>query len=870
MGVVYKARDIHLERLVAIKVLPPEKVSSAERRQRFVREAKAASSLNHPNIITVHEVGCEDGLDFIVMEFVAGKPLDLWIGRKGLKLGETLKYGAQIADALAAAHAAGIIHRDLKPGNIMVTESGQVKVLDFGLAKVTSSGPLDPTLTGNQTEEGTILGTVAYMSPEQAQGKNLDARSDIFSFGSVLYEMMTGQKAFSGETKLSTLSSILERDPQAPSGIVKELPPELEKLVMRCLRKDPERRLQHMGDIKLALTEMKEESESGKLVLGSGIQTVQRRTYSKQRTAIAVTVVALMVASAVMVWLLRPSKTFERSEWVQITKYPDAVSQPALSPDGRMIAFIRGASTFAGPGQVYLKMLPEGDAVQLTNDDAHKMSPVFSPDGSKIAYSTYGAANGHWDTWIVPVLGGQPHLWLPNASGLTWFDKQLLVFSEIKNNDMHMGIVSGDESRSAEHDLYIPPGDRDMAHRSSMSPDGKWILLVEMYRGEWQPCKLVGIDGRAPARAVSPAGGGCTSVGWSPDGKWMYFTSGAGGAFHIWRRRFPDGKLEQVTSGPSEEEGIAMAPDGRSFVTAVGSRQSSIWVHTATGSRQISVEGFSFDPQLTPDGKRLCYRILKGALPTSDPSELRVVDLDSGRDEPLLPGIAVVGQSRHTYDISADGRQVVVALNRDGKQRLWLVPFDRQVRPSEIPNVEGVYPLFGADGEIFFRGIEGNTAYAYRVHPDGSGLKKVIDQPVVGLLGISPDGRWLAVKLPGSEGSRTAALPVDQHSPIRIIGGGAIGATDPDVRWSRDAKSFYIRMPLSEEVWAGGKTYAFALSRGSVWPDMPASGFQSEAELGKAPGVSVIADFDSAGPTPEMYTFARMTVQRNLFRVPVQ
>jgi len=869
MGVVYKARDTHLDRLVAIKVLPPEKFADPERKQRFLREAKAASSLNHPNIITVHEVGNEGGLDFIVMELVAGKPLSNLIGRKGLKLGDTLKYGTQIADALATAHAAGIIHRDLKPGNIMVTESGLVKVLDFGLAKLAAaSGPLAPTQTARQTEEGTIVGTIAYMSPEQAEGKNVDARSDIFSFGSVLYEMTTGEMAFRGETKLSTLSAILDRDPVLPSTVTTQTPPELEKLVMRCLRKDPERRLQHMGDIKLALIEMQEESESGRLVLGSDIQTVQRRTYSKQWTAIAVIVVAVIAVSAVILWLLRPSKAFDRSEWVQITKYPDAVSQPALSPDGRMIAFIRGPSTFVGSGQVYVKILPEGDAVQLTKDDYHKMSPVFSPDGSKIAYTTF-ATNGHWDTWIVPVLGGEPRLWLPNASGLTWFDRQRLVFSEIKNNDIHMAIVYGDESRSAEHDVYIPPGDRDMAHRSSMSPDGKWVLLVEMYRGEWQPCRLIGVDGDAPARVVSPAAGACTSVAWSADGRWMYFTSGASGAFHIWRRRFPDGRLEQVTSGPTEEEGIAMAGDGYSFVTAVGTRQSSIWVHTANATRQISAEGFSFDPQLTPDGKRLCYRILKGALPTSDPSELRVVDLDSGRDEPLLLGFAVSGQPRHTYHISADGRQIVVALERGGKKRLWLVPFDRQLRPREIPGIEGDHPFFGPNGEVVFRGIESKTAYAYRVHQDGTGLQKISDQPVAGFLGISPDGHWLVVKLPGSGGSRTAALPVDLRLPIRIIGAGAMGATDPEVNWPRDGKSLYIRMPLSEEIWAGGRTYAFALSRGRLWPEMPANGFQSEAELGKAVGVTVIGDFDSPGPTPEMYTFARMTVQRNLFRAPV-
>jgi Tol biopolymer transport system component/predicted Ser/Thr protein kinase len=872
MGVVYKARDTHLDRLVAIKVLPPDKVADAERKQRFVREAKAASSLNHPNIITVHEVANEDGLDFIVMEFVAGKALSHLIGPRGLKLGDTLKYGAQIADALAAVHAVGIIHRDLKPGNIMVTESGLVKVLDFGVAKLAAVGPLAPTQSARQTEEGTIVGTVAYMSPEQAEGKKVDARSDIFSFGSVLYEMITGQMAFGGETKLSTLSAILNGDPLPPGTIAKQTPPELEKLVMRCLRKDPERRMQHMGDIKLALNELKEESDSGKLALGSGELAYPIRGRPQHHSWMRVVFAALTLASVVALffWVRRPIKPADRSAWAQITNVPDAVSQPALSGDGRMIAFIRGPSTFTGPGQVYIKMLPDGEAVPLTNDSLHKMSPVFSPDGSRIAYTTVDAnAKNRWDTWIVPVLGGQPRLWLANASGLGWLDKQTILFSEIKNNDMHMALVSADESRAVEHDVYVPPSDRGMAHRASLSPDAKWVLVVEMDRALWLPCKLVSLVPGSLTRPAGPVGGGCTSVAWSPDGKWMYFTSSASGAFHIWRQHFPDGKPEQITSGTTEEEGITMAPDGRSFITSVGSRQSSVWINNSNTTRQVSFEGFSFDPKITPDGKRLFYRILKGTLPTSDPSELRMVDLDSGRNEPFLPGFAVVGIPHHTYDISPDGRQIVVTvLGQKGEHRLWLVPFDRQLRPREVPSVEGDQPLFGSGGEIFFRALEGNAAFVYRIRDDGTGLQKVFEQPVATLSGISPDGHWLVVKVPGTGGSSTVALPVHKDSPVRAIATVALSFTDPEVRWSTDAKSIYLRIPASES-WAAGRTYVLPLARGSMWPEMPPNGFQSEADIAKVPGSTLLSEFDCPGPTPEFYAFARMTVQRNLFRVPL-
>jgi eukaryotic-like serine/threonine-protein kinase len=262
MGVVYKALDTHLDRPVAIKVLRAEAVTSPERKRRFVQEAKAASALNHPNILHIYDINQSGGTDFIAMEYVPGKTLHELIGRKGLVLGEALKYAIQIAGALAKAHGSGIVHRDLKPANIMVTGDGLVKLLDFGLAKLTERIECDefaPTETLKvDTEEGIIIGTAAYMSPEQAEGKKVDARSDIFSFGSVLYEMVTGRQAFRDETKIATLWAILHKEPPPIEGA----PLELAKIITRCLRKDPDRRLQLIKDVKIALEELKEESES--------------------------------------------------------------------------------------------------------------------------------------------------------------------------------------------------------------------------------------------------------------------------------------------------------------------------------------------------------------------------------------------------------------------------------------------------------------------------------------------------------------------------------------------------------------------------------------------------------------------------------
>src|SRR5215475_5346310 len=270
MGVVYKARDTHLDRLIAIKILPPDKISDPERKRRFVQEAKAASALNHPNIITIYDIGQADGIDFISMEYVAGKTLDRLIPRHGMRLNEALKCAVQVADALARAHAAGIIHRDIKPGNVMLDEHGLAKVLDFGLAKLTETTYAEDEATQtlrHSTEEGKIVGTVAYMSPEQAEGKKIDARSDIFSFGSVLYEMVTGEKAFLGDTKASTLAAILKDSPRPASKLVDGLPREMERLISRCMKKEVNQRSQHMDDVKIALQELKEESDSG--VLGA-------------------------------------------------------------------------------------------------------------------------------------------------------------------------------------------------------------------------------------------------------------------------------------------------------------------------------------------------------------------------------------------------------------------------------------------------------------------------------------------------------------------------------------------------------------------------------------------------------------------------
>jgi serine/threonine protein kinase len=502
MGEVYRARDTRLNRSVAIKVLPRDLMADPDRQRRFLQEARAASALNHPAIVTVYDIAAVEGVDFLVMEYVRGRSLDALIASGELSSEDTVDLAIQIAGALAVAHAAGIVHRDIKPANIIVTPESQAKILDFGLAKLVEStaGPDDGTTMPGapQTQPGMMMGTAGYMSPEQALGERVDARTDLFSFGAVLYEMATRRRAF---------PKALDWTPPRASAARSEL----DRITFKLLEADRELRYQTAADAAADLKRLQRAAPAGR---------------TRLRWAAAAAVVALVaIIVAAFIVMARNREAASRNQWVQLTHLPDPVGQPALSPDGRMVTFIRGPGTFFTPGQVYVKVLPDGEPRQLTKDRLRKLSPVFSPDGSRIAYSVLDEKY-NYDTWVVPVLGGEPRLWLPNSSGLAWIDKSRLLFSEIKTG-IHLAAVTAEESRAGQRDLFVPAHERGMIHRSYPSPDGNWALLVEMdERTTFLPCRLVAIDGGSPSRQVGPPGATCTFAAWSPDGRWMYFSSG--------------------------------------------------------------------------------------------------------------------------------------------------------------------------------------------------------------------------------------------------------------------------------------------------------------------------------------------------------
>ena len=870
MGTVYRARDSRLGRTVALKFLSGPFSKSGEALERFQREAQAISALNHPNVCTIHDIGEERGHPFLVMELLDGQTLKQRIVAGRCPNEELLSIGILICDGLEAAHSMGLVHRDIKPANIFITTKRIVKILDFGLAKAASPatsrgvGP-EPAPIADQTltTPGTTIGTAAYMSPEQVRGAALDARTDLFSLGVLLYEMATGVTPFAGESRNVTFDAILNQSPRPPRELNPALAPELERIILRALEKDPAVRYQTASDLGADLIRAKRQIESQ-----SGIPIQPGNPRSGRRFAyVAAAVLAFaIIAGGVRYFSSARSPVTSSSEYVQLTNFNDSVTAPALSPDGRMVAFIRGGDYFLSRGEIYVKLLPNGEPVRLTNDDAAlKYGPVFSPDGSRVAYTSVIPGQTTWDTWTVPALGGQPTRLLPNASGLTWIDNRRILFSEIMSG-LHMGIVTASEDRGQERTVYFPAHERAMAHYSHASPDGQSALVVEMDRtATWVPCRLVPMDGRSEGRQVGP-NGRCLAAAWSPDGKWMYFASEAAsqpggqygwlgrGGSHLWRQPFSGGAPQQITFGPTEEEGLAVAPDGRSLIAAVGLRQSAVWVHDSTGERAVTSEGFAFDPRMSPDGKRTYY-LMQQSLGAA--AELRVTDLASGKVDPLLPGTSVID-----YAISGDEREVAYTTANGGEAQIWLASLDHHAPPHLVAH-NGDEVSFGASGELIFRELSDQRNFLSRIKKDGSGRRRISNSPIVEKLGASPQGEWVAVgvTVPG-EDIHVKAFSTTSSDVRSICTYGC------PVQWSWDARTLYLHTDTSEST--TGTTLAIPLSPGKLVPDLPIAGISSRADQLNVRGIQVLNRGNlRPGPDPSNFVFTKHDFQGNLFRIPL-
>ncbi len=850
MGVVYKARDTRLRRTLALKLLPEGALVDEIARTHLLREAQNASALNHPNIATIYEVGEDAGRIYIAMELVEGQSLDALLKYDLLPFETAIRYGLEISSALAHAHERGIVHRDLKPANIVITADGRAKVLDFGLAKRLSAAELEEATRSQRslTEAGAIVGTLRYMAPETLRGESADARTDLWALGVVLYEMAASAPPFQGRTTYELTSAIL-REP--PGVLPQRVPLGLRAVIQRCLTKEREQRYQRASEVRAAL----ETISSHTVELGTSPQPRSARRW--MLIGWGVPLILLLGLGAFEWFHLKGSAPAPASQesWVQISDFADSAVSPALSPDGRILTFIRGEETFVGAGQVYAKLLPDGEPVQLTHDGLLKMSPQFSPDGSTIAYMA-----GGWNTWIVPVLGGEPRLMLPNAEGLTWIDPGHLLFSEIKTG-IHMAVVTATDTRDRSRDVYVPPRERGMAHRSALSPDHKWVLVAEMDNGGWLPCRLVPFDSSSSGNAIGPQGAACTYAAWSPDQKWMYLSSDKGGRFHIWRERFPDGELQQVTSGPTEEEGMAIAPDGGSLITSVGLRESTIWVRDRKGERQVSSEGYAENPRFSPDGKKLYYLVRRhGVSGQFISGELWVADLETGRSQRLLPDTLVGG-----YDISPDGAQVVFsAQDEENRSHLWLASLDLRFPPRQFPSsVSEDEPRWDGADHIYFRAAESKSNFLYRMKPDGSERSKILVNPILEFHAVSPDGRWATVlgQTSGQDPeARLFASPLDGGSQVRICAMYCLS------HWTADGKTFMVIM----DTMGGIKTLVAPVAQATGLPALPPAGLATIADMGSVKGAKIMDGPVILGPTPGLSATVREDVHRNLYRVPLQ
>ena len=858
MGTVYRALDTRLDRPVAIKVLSDELADAAARR-RFQREAQTASSLNHPHILTIHDVGEWEGRQYLVTEYIDGGTLKDWAKAEKRSARDVVELLVGVADALATAHAAGILHRDIKPDNILITRTGYAKLADFGLAKLVEDAPPQEatrTLSMGHTRPGMVVGTIAYMSPEQAAGRTVDARSDVFGFGIVLYELLAGRRPFTGATDLELLQTIIHGS--APP-LDAEIPAPLRAVVEKALEKDPADRYQSMREMVVDLR---------RLLRQSGETGTIKRPRRRLAWAGAGIAAAFLAGGAFVYFRGRPATGPLRVEYTQLTNFADSATSPALSPDGRMLAFIRGPETFTGPGEIYVKMLPDGDPVQLTHDGLVKMGPVFTPDGARIAYTVSDVERmGSGGIWTVPVLGGTPSRLLAGAEALSFIPNPSgpprVLFSEVEDFEgSHLLIKTAAQNRSGSRLVYAPPRKQGMAHRSYLSPDGKNVLVVEM-DGGWLPCRLAPFEGSAPVRVVGPSPGQCTTAAWSPDGKWMYFSVNAGNGYHIWRQRFPDGDPEQVTSGPSEEEGIALAPDGRSFATSVGNKQSTLWIHNTRGERQITSQGYASLPQFSPDGTKLYYLLRSRTNRRFVSGELWTADLESGRSERLLPDFVM-----EHYDISADGKRIVfVGIDEAGHSPVWLATLDGSTAPRRLSTTDAVRTCFGGPGEVYFMDTASDR-FVYRIREDGSGLERAVPNPIGYFYGVSPDAKSVAVY----EGRAVLIYPAAGGPPTAVCtavcgsaGGENRGITPPSVSWSPDGKFLYMNIRRGNEI------VAVPLPAGRNLPPLPAAGIRTVADAEALPGARVIREARAyVGANPSVYAFVRATAQRNIYRVSLK
>jgi serine/threonine protein kinase/Tol biopolymer transport system component len=787
MGAVYRAWDANLHRWVAIKLVETGSGERTEKHERFLLEARAASALNHPNIVTIHEIGQHDEFAYIVMEYVPGKTLHKLIHEaRGLSVSDVLKYGVQIADAVAGAHAAGITHRDLKPANILITDRGRVKVVDFGLAKRFEADESGATQTlAAETKEGTVVGTLHYMSPEQVQGKKVDGRSDIFAIGAILYEMLTRSRAFEGDSMAAVIVSIMTKDPP-PVSSTRPVPEALDRLIARCLRKDIEKRMQHADDLKIALEELRSECEGSAIYTTnawtaastSGVPVSSRAlapystgpsSFSSPATAVhrsrarwasaAVLMLAALLAGGWFYIKHRPAEPVATPTLRRMTSDVGLTGWPALSQDGKFLVYAsdRGEQTNL---HIWLQQVGGGSPIRLTSGDADDMEPSFSPDGTRVAFHSARDGGG---VYVVSTLGGEPRL-------LAKYGKRP-QFSPDGSKIVYW--VGGDFGKVFIMDANGGPAHPIQAGFANArfpvwSPDGKSILFEGYMRPDYDPETdkdwwLAPLDD-----------GAATRTGLLPHFKSQRITADSGPAAWLPNNEILfAGRLDDVASAWTAKvsAGTAKIVDTPKRLTF----GTNIDRHPAAG--------------VDSSGE---VRIVFSSM--SRKIDLWAVALD-GNTGKLTGELQRIthgdGSSADQLSMSLDGRRIAYSSDRDGKQRPWVR--DMKTGKEVAVNASGLLwtPSINLDGSLLAWNVYVNgratRTFKAAIAADGQlGSPELLCDKCGSIISWAADGRRVVYAKMGRPGG-AAFLDLTTGETYDLLKDGQTdiwgGRFSPDGRW---------------------------------------------------------------------------------------